>query len=138
MDQKERIKQLKAEVQQLVRGKALMGGLIDCHPTSPGSSWSTLSPSRKPTLGIESGIRTDVLPVIAGSLESRARRASPGCSLRTALPPAARLLEQAGDRQSARAHYLRFLELWKHADADFPELAEARMALSPKSPETSR
>ena len=27
----------------------------------------------------------------------------------------ARLLEQAGDRESARAEYLRFLELWKHA-----------------------
>jgi serine/threonine protein kinase/Tfp pilus assembly protein PilF len=44
----------------------------------------------------------------------------------------ARLLEQAGDRQSARAEYLRFLELWKHADADLPELAEARMALASK------
>jgi serine/threonine protein kinase/Tfp pilus assembly protein PilF len=37
----------------------------------------------------------------------------------------ARLLEQAGDRQSARAEYRRFLDLWKHADANLPELAEA-------------
>jgi tetratricopeptide (TPR) repeat protein len=44
----------------------------------------------------------------------------------------ARLLEQAGDRQSARAEYLRFLELWKHADANLPELAEARRALAVK------
>ena len=41
----------------------------------------------------------------------------------------ARLLEQAGDRQSARAEYFRFLELWKHADEGLPELAEARRAL---------
>jgi tetratricopeptide (TPR) repeat protein len=44
----------------------------------------------------------------------------------------ARLLEQAGDRQAARAEYLRFLELWKHADANLPELAEARRALAVK------
>ena len=37
----------------------------------------------------------------------------------------ARLLEQAGDRPSARAEYRRFLDLWKHADANLPELAEA-------------
>jgi tetratricopeptide (TPR) repeat protein len=44
----------------------------------------------------------------------------------------ARLLEQAGDRQSARVQYRRFLEFWKDADADLPELAEARMALAAK------
>ena len=44
----------------------------------------------------------------------------------------ARLLEQAGDRQAARAEYRRFLELWKHADANLPELAEARRALAGK------
>jgi tetratricopeptide (TPR) repeat protein len=44
----------------------------------------------------------------------------------------ARLLEQAGDRQAARAEYLRFLELWNHADANLPELAEARRALAVK------
>ena len=44
----------------------------------------------------------------------------------------ARLLEQAGDRQAARAEYRRFLELWKHADANLPELAEARTALAVK------
>ena len=44
----------------------------------------------------------------------------------------ARLLEQAGDRDAARAEYRRFLELWKHADANVPELAEARRALAGK------
>jgi tetratricopeptide (TPR) repeat protein len=44
----------------------------------------------------------------------------------------ARLLEQAGDRQAARGKYLRFLELWKHADATLPELAQARRALAVK------
>jgi serine/threonine-protein kinase len=42
----------------------------------------------------------------------------------------ARLLEEAGDRTSARAEYSRFLDLWKHADAALPELAEARRALA--------
>ena len=41
----------------------------------------------------------------------------------------ARLLGAAGDRQAARIEYTRFLELWKLADADLPELAEARWAL---------
>jgi tetratricopeptide (TPR) repeat protein len=44
----------------------------------------------------------------------------------------ARLLEQAGDRPAADAEYRRFLDLWKHADANLPELAEARRALAVK------
>ena len=44
----------------------------------------------------------------------------------------ARLLEQAGDRQAAHAEYRRFLDLWKHGDANLPELAEARRALAGK------
>jgi serine/threonine protein kinase/tetratricopeptide (TPR) repeat protein len=42
----------------------------------------------------------------------------------------ARLLDATGDRQAARIEFRRFLELWKDADADLPELAEARRALS--------
>jgi tetratricopeptide (TPR) repeat protein len=41
----------------------------------------------------------------------------------------ARLLDQAGDRRAARQEYQRFLDLWKRADADLPELSEARRAL---------
>jgi tetratricopeptide (TPR) repeat protein len=41
----------------------------------------------------------------------------------------ARLHQRMGDRQNAVAEYRRFLELWKHADADLPELAEARAAI---------
>jgi tetratricopeptide (TPR) repeat protein len=37
-----------------------------------------------------------------------------------------RLLEQAGDRASARDEYRRFLQLWSRADSDLPELAEAK------------
>jgi tetratricopeptide (TPR) repeat protein len=44
----------------------------------------------------------------------------------------ARLLEQAGDRPAADAEYRRFLDLWKHADANLPELADARRALAVK------
>jgi tetratricopeptide (TPR) repeat protein/tRNA A-37 threonylcarbamoyl transferase component Bud32 len=42
----------------------------------------------------------------------------------------ARLLDQAGDKEAARAEYRRFLELWKEADPDLPELKEARTYLS--------
>jgi tetratricopeptide (TPR) repeat protein len=42
----------------------------------------------------------------------------------------ARLLDLAGDKKSARLEYERFLELWKNADEDLPELAEARQAVA--------
>ena len=42
----------------------------------------------------------------------------------------ARLLQQMGDKPGARKEYERFLNLWKDADSDLPELAEARQALS--------
>ncbi len=38
----------------------------------------------------------------------------------------ARLLDKAGQRDAARLEYRRFLEYWKNADSDRPELAEAR------------
>ena len=39
---------------------------------------------------------------------------------------AARLAARAGDPETARAEYGRFLTLWKDADEGLPELAEAR------------
>jgi tetratricopeptide (TPR) repeat protein/tRNA A-37 threonylcarbamoyl transferase component Bud32 len=42
----------------------------------------------------------------------------------------ARLLDKAGQREAARAEYQRFLEYWKDADPDLPELAEARARLA--------
>jgi tetratricopeptide (TPR) repeat protein len=42
----------------------------------------------------------------------------------------ARLLEQSGDQTGARKEYARFLELWKNADNDLPELAEAKRAVA--------
>ena len=42
----------------------------------------------------------------------------------------ARLLEKKGDRIGAVEEYRRFLEFWKNADADLPELAEARLAIA--------
>ena len=42
----------------------------------------------------------------------------------------ARLLEKKGDRPAALVEYRRFLDLWKHADADLPELTEARRAVA--------
>jgi tetratricopeptide (TPR) repeat protein len=42
----------------------------------------------------------------------------------------ARLLDKAGERDAARAEYQRFLEHWKAADPDLPELAEARARLA--------
>ncbi len=41
----------------------------------------------------------------------------------------ARLLDQSGDTAAARAEYQRFLDLWKDADDDLPELQEARRYL---------
>ena len=45
----------------------------------------------------------------------------------------ARLLEQRGEIQQARVEYERFLGLWKTADPDLPELAEARRAVDQPS-----
>jgi tetratricopeptide (TPR) repeat protein/tRNA A-37 threonylcarbamoyl transferase component Bud32 len=42
----------------------------------------------------------------------------------------ARLLDKAGERDAARTEYQRFLEYWKAADPDLPELAEARARLA--------
>ena len=42
----------------------------------------------------------------------------------------ARLMQQMGDKPGARKEYERFLNLWKDADGDLPELAEARQAVS--------
>lgn len=42
----------------------------------------------------------------------------------------ARVLDKAGQRAAARAEYQRFLDYWKDADKDLPELAEARAALA--------
>jgi tetratricopeptide (TPR) repeat protein len=42
----------------------------------------------------------------------------------------ARLLDKSGDRDAARTEYRRFLDYWKSADSDLPELAEARAALA--------
>jgi tetratricopeptide (TPR) repeat protein len=38
----------------------------------------------------------------------------------------ARLLDETGDEERACAEYQHFLELWKDADPDLPELEEAR------------
>ncbi|HET9439535.1 MAG TPA: hypothetical protein VFO52_05165, partial [Longimicrobiales bacterium] len=38
----------------------------------------------------------------------------------------ARLLDKKGDKPAARLEYQRFLDFWKKADSDVPELAEAR------------
>jgi tetratricopeptide (TPR) repeat protein len=42
----------------------------------------------------------------------------------------ARLLDQEGDHEAARQEYRRFLDLWKNADPDLPELAEAGTRLA--------
>jgi tetratricopeptide (TPR) repeat protein len=42
----------------------------------------------------------------------------------------ARLLDETGDKEAAGTEYERFLALWKNADEDLPELAEARAYLA--------
>jgi tetratricopeptide (TPR) repeat protein/predicted Ser/Thr protein kinase len=42
----------------------------------------------------------------------------------------ARLLERSGDKPAALREYERFLDFWSRADADLPELAEARRAVA--------
>ena len=42
----------------------------------------------------------------------------------------ARLLDEVGDTDAARIEYRRFLDLWKNADPDLPELADARTRLA--------
>jgi tetratricopeptide (TPR) repeat protein/TolB-like protein len=41
----------------------------------------------------------------------------------------ARFLERSGDKQAALKEYERFLDFWKRADVDLPELPEARRAV---------
>jgi tetratricopeptide (TPR) repeat protein len=41
----------------------------------------------------------------------------------------ARLLDETGDKEGARAEYERFLDLWKNADPERPELEEAKRYL---------
>ena len=43
----------------------------------------------------------------------------------------ARLLDTQGRREEARTEYRRFLDLWKNADPDLPELGEARARVRP-------
>ena len=42
----------------------------------------------------------------------------------------ARMLDETGDRNAALVEYQRFLELWNNADANLPELGEARRAVA--------
>jgi tetratricopeptide (TPR) repeat protein len=49
----------------------------------------------------------------------------------------ARLLEKTGDTKGALKEYERFLELWKRADPDLPELNEARRAVAHHRPSRS-
>jgi eukaryotic-like serine/threonine-protein kinase len=42
----------------------------------------------------------------------------------------ARLLDQSGDKSGALKEYERFLEFWKNADNDLPELAESKRAVA--------
>jgi tetratricopeptide (TPR) repeat protein len=42
----------------------------------------------------------------------------------------ARLLDEMGDQEGAAAEYQRFLELWKNADPELPELEEAKRYLT--------
>ena len=46
----------------------------------------------------------------------------------------ARLLDRSGNRQEALKEYGRFLDFWKRADPDLPELAEARRAVQRARP----
>jgi hypothetical protein len=41
-----------------------------------------------------------------------------------------RVLEEKGDRAGAAVEYKKFLEYWKDADTDHPELADARKRLA--------
>ncbi len=70
---------------------------------------------------------------MAGAIEAYRKLLTPDISSKwtTALEPRdvlelARLLDQAGAREAARKEYRRFLELWKDADPELPELAQAK------------
>jgi hypothetical protein len=41
----------------------------------------------------------------------------------------ARLLDRSGNKEAALKDYERFLDFWKRADSDSPELSEARRAV---------
>jgi tetratricopeptide (TPR) repeat protein len=77
----------------------------------------------------------------AGAIETYRNLNTPGMSNKwtAMLEPryvleVARLLDETGDKEGARAEYQRFLELWKDADPELPELEEARQYLEKEFP----
>ena len=72
-----------------------------------------------------------------GAIEIYRQLITPGvdCPWTSVLEPRfvlelARLLDEKGDETAAREHFEQFLDLWKNADPDLPELAEARTRLA--------
>jgi hypothetical protein len=108
----------------------------------PGRMWFNMSPSFAAILANNLPSRDGVARVmrargdIAGAAQEYRRLTTPGTGQKwaAALEPRyileiARLMDQTGEREAARLEYERFLDLWKHADAELPELTEARRAL---------
>jgi hypothetical protein len=74
---------------------------------------------------------------LSGAVDSYRRLNTPGTENKwtAVLEPryvleTARLLDEMGDREAARAEYQRFLEYWDDADIELPELQEAKRYLA--------
>lgn len=119
----------RAEALRLMREGAELDDATDKHPVTPGA----LLPAREQLgeLLLELKEPAAALREFEASLKNTPNRFN-------GLYGAARAAALAGDRRRATTYYKQLVALCRHADADRPELKEAKAFLAGSNPETSQ